>query len=80
MYFYMRGHVTALLIQFEKYHHWGNLYRALITLPFYYVKRLTKNFKNSVRTNKITLGYEISGYLSGWIYYLLTKYRQRRCS
>ena len=78
MYFYMRGHVTALLIQFEKYHHWGNLYRAFITLPFYYFKRLTKNFKNSVRTNKITLYYEISGYLSGWTYYLLTKYWQRR--
>ncbi len=33
MYAYMRGHVVALLVQFEKYRHWGNLVRLLIVLP-----------------------------------------------
>lgn len=73
MRYYMRGHVAALLVQFEKYRHWGNLYRALLKLPRYYLKRMVKNpFRLGAHTN-FTLGAEISGYLSGWIYYLTTK-------
>jgi GT2 family glycosyltransferase len=39
MYQYMRGHVAALLIQFERYQHWGNVRRLLIALPRYYCGR-----------------------------------------
>jgi hypothetical protein len=35
MYTYMRGHVTALFVQFERYRHWGNIYRAFVALPWY---------------------------------------------
>jgi GT2 family glycosyltransferase len=37
-YSYMRGHVAALFIQFERYRHWGNIYRAFVALPLYLVK------------------------------------------
>ena len=30
---YMRGHVASLLVQFEKFHHFGNLRRLLVSLP-----------------------------------------------
>jgi len=39
---YMRGHVAALLVQFEKHRHWGNLRRLSIELPHYYFRRLTR--------------------------------------
>lgn len=35
MYLYMRGHVMALLVQFAKYRHWGNLIRLF--LCYHYV-------------------------------------------
>ncbi len=36
---YMRGHVTALFVQFERHHHWGNLRRLFLSLPYYYATR-----------------------------------------
>lgn len=35
-YSYMRGHVAALLIQFRRHRHWGNLWRLASDLPAYY--------------------------------------------
>jgi GT2 family glycosyltransferase/SAM-dependent methyltransferase len=35
-YAYMRGHVTALLVQFARYRHWGNLRRIALQLPLHY--------------------------------------------
>ena len=37
-YSYMRGHVAALLFQFDRYGHWGNIYRAFMALPWYLMK------------------------------------------
>jgi hypothetical protein len=39
---YMRGHVTALLVQFERHRHLGNLRRLLIALPYHYYQRLKR--------------------------------------
>jgi GT2 family glycosyltransferase len=36
MHQYMRGHVAALLVQWENHRHWGNVRRAYATLPLYY--------------------------------------------
>ena len=33
LHLYMRGHVTALLVQFSKHRHWGNLYRLFFSMP-----------------------------------------------
>jgi GT2 family glycosyltransferase len=37
-YQYMRGHVAALLLQFRKHGHWGNLYRLGCRLPLHYAR------------------------------------------
>ena len=67
---YMRGHVTALLVQFEKYQHWGNLRRLFLSLPRWYVKLLLKGSVKGFNTRDVTLWSEISGCVSGVQYYL----------
>ena len=37
---YMRGHVAALLVQFEKHGHYGNIRRLCTTIPYAYYRRL----------------------------------------
>jgi hypothetical protein len=36
-----RGHVTSLLVQFEKFRHFGNLRRLLVPLPYHYWRLAT---------------------------------------
>ncbi|HEY9769024.1 MAG TPA: glycosyltransferase [Coleofasciculaceae cyanobacterium] len=67
---YMRGHVTALLIQFEKYQHWGNLRRLLLSLPKQYAKLFSKGLIKGFNIRHITLFAEISGCMSGIQFYL----------
>lgn len=40
MFMYARGHAAALLVQFARHHHAGNLFRLLFTLPMYYSHQL----------------------------------------
>lgn len=68
MYQYMRGHIVALLVQFTRYRHWGNLKRIVIELPMYYGKRwLKKVIKNN--NSSATLGAEIKGCFAGVKYF-----------
>ncbi|MBW4681909.1 MAG: glycosyltransferase [Microcoleus vaginatus WJT46-NPBG5] len=70
MFQYMRGHVAALLVQFDRYKHWGNLYRLYVILPNYYGKLfLLAVLKASFPKLKQVLG-EITGCISGIIFYL----------
>jgi GT2 family glycosyltransferase len=39
IFLYMRGHVAALLTQFARFHHWGNLHRIAAELPLHYAER-----------------------------------------
>ncbi len=39
---YMRGHVAALLVQFEKHRHFGNIRRLFRAIPCYYYGRLKR--------------------------------------
>jgi hypothetical protein len=70
MFYYMRGHVAALTVQFEKYKHYGNLRRLFFNLPKYYsglfIHSLLKGFKN----RNVTLLSEILDCLSGLKFYL----------
>ncbi len=70
MYQYMRGHVVALLVQFARYKHWGNLRRLFVALPRYYSRwflfGLFKGFKYFNRT----LLAEVLGCFSGVKFYL----------
>lgn len=70
MYQYMRGHVVALLVQFAKYKHWGNLHRLFFALPRYYNRRLLSGlFKGFNSLNKTLLA-EVLGCCSGLKFYL----------
>jgi glycosyltransferase involved in cell wall biosynthesis len=69
IHYYMRGHVAALLIQFERYRHWGNLRRILISLPWYYARLAVKGLVNGFSGRHSSLKAEICGCLSGIAYY-----------
>jgi len=76
VYHYMRGHVAALLIQFEKHRHWGNLLRIFVSLPWYYAKLIGAGVLSNFSDRHSTLRAEIGGCLSGIMYYLK---KARRC-
>lgn len=67
MYLYMRGHVAALFVQFERSGHWGNLRRFALTLPRYYIGRLLRGRRADAAG---TLDVEVRGALAGIGYYL----------
>lgn len=74
MYYYMRGHVAALLIQFAKYRHWGNLRRLFLALPKYYAKFLLRGLIKGFKLRNSTLLIEILGCLSGVSFYLQNRH------
>lgn len=74
MYYYMRGHVAALLIQFEKYRHWGNLRRLFLTLPKQYTKKILRLLFRGSKPESSTLLAEISGCVSGVQFYLQNRH------
>ena len=78
LYHYMRGHVTALLIQFEKHRHWGNLRRLAFSLPWYYGGLLRKKRLCTLSGRERTLRAEVSGALSGIKYYFLNRHLKAR--
>jgi GT2 family glycosyltransferase len=78
-YAYMRGHVAALLFQFDRYRHWGNVYRALLVLPRSFVTRAFRSVKIAIVRIFIDpdkepasplLGQQIRGAVAGYAYYL----------
>lgn len=70
MYQYMRGHVAALLIQFARYKHWGNLHRLFVTLPRYYTGRFLFGLCKGFNFFNKTLLTEVVGCFSGVKFYL----------
>jgi GT2 family glycosyltransferase len=74
---YMRGHVAALFFQFDRYRHWGNLYRALLALPFRFLALAFRALKQTILIQdagadppSVPLGPQIRGALAGYGYYL----------
>ncbi|MBF2064696.1 MAG: glycosyltransferase [Calothrix sp. C42_A2020_038] len=74
---YMRGHVAALLIQFEKYQHWGNIRRLLRILPKYYIELCLKGLLIGFEPRHSTLFAEIQGCFSGVSFYYKNKLKAR---
>jgi SAM-dependent methyltransferase len=78
---YMRGHVAALLVQFEKHRHLGNIWRLAVALPYYYCKRLVRVPFNGGLS---LLFSEVLGYASGFATYfcqpLPGPFKLSRCS
>ncbi|WOD39249.1 glycosyltransferase family 2 protein [Nodosilinea sp. E11] len=73
MHQYMRGHITALIVQFFKYYHWGNLYRLLFDLPKHYLGLGLGIVLKGKSPKHRTYWAEVSGCLSGINYYLRHK-------
>jgi GT2 family glycosyltransferase len=78
-YSYMRSHVAALLFQFDRYGHWGNLYRAFLDLPYFLTTVALRSMRkkagrligsSSVETNSLPLGLQIRGAIAGYAYYI----------
>jgi len=63
---YMRGHVAALLVQFEKHRHFGNIRRLFTALPYHYCHRL---MRMPVNGDWSLLFSELVGYSAGFITY-----------
>lgn len=81
MYQYMRGHVTALFIQFSNYQHWGNLVRFFVFLPVHYSKLFLEGLITGYGLKQKTLFSEMSGCLAGikfyWANANLNKYKEK---
>ncbi|MEX2234085.1 MAG: glycosyltransferase [Cyclobacteriaceae bacterium] len=69
LYSYMRGFTVAILIQYQRFGHRGNLQHLFKVLPPYYLSLLKKGFPRYHFQYK-TLFSELRGILSGIIYYL----------
>jgi GT2 family glycosyltransferase len=66
---YMRGHVAALLVQFERHRHWGNVYRLAVKLPAYYARQLVVGaLRGFPLESRIVLG-GVTGVVAGLRYY-----------
>lgn len=71
MHQYMRGHMTALMVQFANYRHWGNLYRLAFALPKHYVGLGLGFLIKNRSAKRQTYWAETSGCLAGIGYYFV---------
>jgi glycosyltransferase involved in cell wall biosynthesis len=72
LYFYMRGHATATMIQHKLSNQYGYLTYLRMSLPRYYLTQLRKGFP-FYRGRYMTLGNEIKGLISGVKYFYSTR-------
>jgi GT2 family glycosyltransferase len=77
MYFYMRGHASALLVQYERQRGRGDLARLFLVLPKWYatsaVKVLGRRLRGSPRAADALLAPQVRGWLAGVRYYLRSR-------
>lgn len=71
---YMRGHVSSVLVQYQKYGHFGNIHYLKNRLFPYYVNRLKSTISDRGKGVKSLLN-EINGSLSGWVYFVQNRHR-----
>jgi GT2 family glycosyltransferase len=69
LYSYMRGFTTALLIQYQRFGHRGNIRHLFYTVPLYYAKLVYKGFPYYNFQHQTLLS-EIRGLISGVFFYL----------
>jgi GT2 family glycosyltransferase len=74
---HMRGRVAALLFQFDRHGHRGNIYRACVTIPTRLLRLAFRAFKRSVLTEDsgkdtlvLPLMPQVRGVFAGYGYYL----------
>jgi glycosyltransferase involved in cell wall biosynthesis len=69
IYHYMRGHAAALMVQYERTHNRGNLWRAFNLMPRYYSKRLWHRYRYGERPHNRFINKEVTGFIAGLLYY-----------
>jgi len=69
LFFYMKGHVSALLVQYEKYAHIGDIRRIKKHLPEWYLRRIISFVKTGKFHHLRFLITEIKGCIAGWKFY-----------
>ncbi|MHB0960558.1 MAG: glycosyltransferase family 2 protein [Pirellulaceae bacterium] len=70
LYYYMRGHTAALLVQFAKHRHWGNLVRLFLWLPMYYARMVAQGVRHGFQARHRLMSTEWRGCLSGIVFFL----------
>jgi glycosyltransferase involved in cell wall biosynthesis len=81
LYYYMRGHVCAALVQYEKYGHDGDRRRLFRTLPLHYLHKWIGSFRHRdpvIAGAGGTIWWEARGCVSGWWYYRSAAKRHER--
>jgi GT2 family glycosyltransferase len=68
---YMRGHTAALLVQYERYGHTGNVRRLTRDLVSLHAVRLKKYLRGERHPSFLTLREEVLGSIAGVAYYFL---------
>jgi glycosyltransferase involved in cell wall biosynthesis len=77
IYYYMRGHTTALLIQFAKHRHWGNLIRLCFLHPLYYMKLVARGIVGGFQGRHRFIPVEWAGCVSGVFFFLRNMHSRR---
>lgn len=67
---YMRGHAAALMVQYERSGHRGNLRRALFSTPCWYGWRALRRLLRGPTERDRLLREEVRGFVSGVAFYL----------
>jgi GT2 family glycosyltransferase len=73
IYYYMRGHAAALLVQYERTRLPGNMRQAIVQMPRWYARRVLRALVRGRSPNDAYLKEEILGYLSGLLFYYRTR-------
>ncbi|MER9616733.1 glycosyltransferase [Mesorhizobium sp. M0207] len=73
IYFYMRGHSAALLVQHERTGVKANLKQAFKWKPLWYLGRVRRRLLGCRSAEDRFIWHEIAGYASGILFYLRTK-------
>ncbi|MET4322923.1 glycosyltransferase [Bradyrhizobium sp. RT5a] len=63
---YMKGHVSALLVQYARHGHAGNLRRVFATLPWYYALQILAALRPSHWRRWSLLAPQLAGYIAGF--------------
>lgn len=69
LFYYMKGHVSALLVQYEKYAHIGDILRVKKHLPLRYLRRMLSFLRRGRLDSLRSLFTEVRGCVAGWKFY-----------
>ena len=75
---YMRGHVSALVAQWDAFGHRGNLQRIGRQLPSYFLRTALASLWHRRATRLLILAEEVRGWLAGLLYLVRPGWRRRR--